>query len=95
MMNPAFQPVNPYAAQMKEDAQRYMKGLDQKLKEQVIAVFCNPHGLQLLDTLYEMFVHQPVSPPGSVKGYGFMREGENRLIIKLRAIVNNAQKDTA
>lgn len=95
MMNPAMQPVNPYAAQMKEETQKYIKNLDQRLKENVIAVFSNPHGMQLLDTLDELYVRQPVCPAGCPEGYGYMREGENRLIIKLRAIITNAQKETA
>jgi len=93
MINPFEQRINPYAAQLKEESQKFIKQMDQRFREQVIATFCTPHGMQLLDTLDDLYVRQPVSPAGCVEGYGFMREGENRLIIKLRAIVNSAQKE--
>lgn len=94
-VNPIHQPVNPYAAQMKEEQQKFYKELDAMLREQVTAVFCNPHGLQLLNTLEDIYIRQPVCPAGCIEGYGYMREGENRLILKIRRIVNQAQKATA
>jgi hypothetical protein len=94
MNEPFRQPVNPYAntPNIDEEKNKYLRNLDQKLREQIVAVFANPHGMQLLDTLEDFYLRQPVCPPGCVKGYGYKREGENSFIIKLRAIVNNAQK---
>lgn len=93
MTEPFSQPVNPYAAQVQQEQtekQKYLSQVNNRLKEQIIAVFGNPHGLQLLDTLEEIFLRQPVCPPGCVEGYGYKREGENGLIIRFRAIVNQA-----
>ena len=91
-MNPIYQDVNPYGMQMKEERVRMFEGMDKRLKEQVTAVFCNPHGLQLLDTLDDLYVRQPVCPAGCPEGYGYMREGQNSLILKIRAIVHAAQQ---
>lgn len=90
MTHPLNQPVDPFAQQ--REMARFKHDVDKRLREQVIAVFANPNGLQLLDTLDDLYLRQPVSPAGCVEGYGYMREGENRLILKLRAIVNSAQQ---
>lgn len=94
-MEPFNQPVNPNSAAMMAELSEKQKRLahdNAKLKEQVITVFCNPHGLQLLDTLEEVFLRQPVCPPGCIEGYGHYREGENQLVLRIRKIVNNAMK---
>mgnify|MGYP003655533436 CR=1 FL=1 len=91
MIGPFDQLVNPFIGGPSAEHKSQVKQIDQKFREQVIATFCTPHGMQLLDTLDDLYVRQPVCPAGCVEGYGYMREGENRLIIKLRAIVNSAQ----
>ncbi|CAB4240889.1 hypothetical protein UFOVP23_33 [uncultured Caudovirales phage] len=90
-VNPFEQTVDPLAKNVPSAKERFHIDVQQRFREQVISVFANPHGMQLLDTLDDLYVRQPVSPAGCVEGYGYMREGENRLIIKLRAIVNSAQ----
>lgn len=89
--DPIKQAIDPFSNHPKEHLLK--SRIDSYLREQVISVFCNPHGLQLLDTLEDLYLRQPVSPAGCAKGYGFMREGENRIILRLRGIVNNAQKE--
>jgi hypothetical protein len=90
---PFQQPVNPFAkgpTSEQLEKQKYLANVNNRLKEQIVAVFANPHGLQLLETLKEIFLYQPVCPPGSVEGYGYKREGENQLIIRIATIVKNA-----
>lgn len=90
MNNPMAQAVDPFTYQRQADSTQ--KDVRDKLKDQIIGVFSNPHGLQLLETLEEMFVRQSVSPPGCPEGYGYFREGQNSLILKIRSIVNAAAK---
>lgn len=93
MTEPFQQPLNPFAkgpTSEQVDKQKYLNDVNGRLKEQIIAVFCNPHGLQLLETLKETFLNQPVCPPGCLEGYGYKREGENALIIRIATIVKNA-----
>jgi len=93
MTEPFQQPVNPFAkgpTPEQMDKQKYLTQVNSRLKEQIIAVFATPHGLQLLETLKETFLLQPVCPPGCLEGYGYKREGENGLIIRIATIVKNA-----
>lgn len=90
MTHPMNQPVNPFNP-FKELAV-FRKDVENKLRDQIVAIFANPLGMQLLDTLDDLYIRQPVCPPGSPEGFGYMREGENRLILKIRAIVNSAQQ---
>ena len=95
MTDPFGQPVNPFMqGQMSEMAEKkkQLESINNRFREQVIAVFCNPHGVQLLETFKEVFLQQPVCPPGCVEGYGYMREGENGLIVRISNIVKNAMK---
>ena len=88
---PFAQPVNPYAKNKElDEKQKFMAQLNSKLRDEVVQVFANPHGLQLLDTLEDIFLKQPVCPPGCVEGYGYKREGENQLIVRIRNIVTQA-----
>lgn len=94
-MDPFFQPSNPFSGQalnMTQDQVNMLSQVNNRLRQQVIEVFMNPLGLQLLDTLEDLYVRQPVCPPGCVEGYGYKREGENALILKLRNIINQAQR---
>jgi hypothetical protein len=93
MTQPFQQPVNPF---QKEEVEKkaFVNDLNNKLREQIIHVFCNPHGIQLLDTLEEIFLKQPVCPPGCVEGYGFKRDGENQLIIRIANIARQAMNPT-
>lgn len=84
------QAVDPFTHQRQAESSH--KETRDKLKDQIIGVFCNPHGAQLLDTLEDMFIKQPTCPVGSPEGYGYFREGQNSLILKIRAIVNGAAK---
>lgn len=93
MTQPFEQPVNPFTQAQKEEQSeklKYMSEVNKRLRDQIIAVFANPHGLQLLNTLEDIFLRQPVCPPGCVEGYGYKREGENSLIIRFRAVVDSA-----
>ncbi len=97
MTEPFKQPVDPFGGQAtpeQSERQRQIAHMNNRLKEQIISVFSNPHGMQLLDTLEEIFLRQPVCPPGCVKGYGYKREGENQLIIRIRSIVNQSMQPT-
>lgn len=94
MINPFQQPSNPFGEPIRDATDRVSRDIAQRFREQVIATFCTPHGEQLLDTLDDLYVRQPVCPAGCPEGYGYMREGENRLILKLRAIVNSAKQVT-
>ncbi len=91
-VNPFMQTLNPIGQQMQQETQKFQKDVTKRLHDQVVAVFANPHGMQLLDTLDDLYVRQPVCPAGCVEGYGYLREGENRLILRLRSIVNAAQQ---
>jgi uncharacterized protein YfbU (UPF0304 family) len=94
MINPSpfDQIVDPFTGVKKEEVDKYFRKIDEETRNLVIAVFANPHGIQLLDRWDDLYVRQPVCPPGSIEGYGYKREGENAFIIKIRSIVNNAQK---
>jgi hypothetical protein len=91
MSDPFSQITNPFTSYAKQ-TEETAKKLDEHLSAQVIAVFDNPQGLQLLDTLDDIYVRQPTSPPGAVKGYGYFREGQNSFILKLRAIINKSKR---
>lgn len=92
-MNPFNQPVNP-SGEYKPDVNEFKKEMDKRLKEQVIAVFLNPHGEQLLDTLEDLYVRQQVCPPGCAKGFGYFREGQNNIILRFQAILKQAKVQT-
>lgn len=91
MINPWDQPVDPLNKD-RPDVHHFKKEMDKRLKEQVIGVFLNPQGEQLLQTLEDLYVRQTVCPPGATKGYGFWREGQNSLILKFQAIIRQAQQ---
>lgn len=96
MSDPIAQPVNPFANQKQvrpEDVARMQQAqhMANKLKDQIIAVFSNPHGMQLIETLVEAFVHKPTWQPGCPEGYGYKREGENSLILYFKHIAEKAQ----
>lgn len=94
MTNPFFQPSDPFTGRqlsMTQDQMNLMTEIQKRFRQQVIEVFLNPQGLQLLDTLEDLYVRQPVCPPGCIEGFGYRREGENAFILKLRAIIKDAQ----
>lgn len=91
MTDALIQNVNPFTAYAHE-VQEVVKKNDMRLKEQVIAVFSTPHGMQLLETLDELFTRRPVCPAGSPEGYGYMREGQNSLVAKFRNIIAASQQ---
>lgn len=91
MTDALIQNINPFTAYAAE-IQEITKRKENKLREQVIATFSTPHGLQLLDTLEEMYIYKSVCPAGAPKGYGYMREGQNSLILKFRSIIQAAQQ---
>ena len=68
-----------------------MRHVDEETNALIVAVFSGPHGQALLDRWDDVYLRQPVCPPGCVEGYGYKREGENALIIKIRRIVNTAK----
>ena len=88
---PLAQPYNPFTAGKRAQApEEVMRNLQESLNDKIVAVFANPHGIQLLDLLDDMYVRQPVAVPGQPEGASFVREGENRIIRKFRAAVNKA-----
>ena len=91
-INPINQQVDPFNSQSAVEAfQQRARSADQKLREHAIGTLANPQGLQLLETLTELYNNMPVCPPGSVEGYGFYREGQNSVIARLKNIVKEAQ----
>lgn len=96
MTDPFSQPVNPMTSQAPTMAQQAQKAqfeaLNNKVKEQIIAVFCNPHGLQLLETWEQIYLRAPACPPGCPEGYGYMRSAQNEFVTKIRLAVEQAQQ---
>lgn len=93
MTKPFQQALNPFTG-FEQEQKQFIKEIDNLLRERVLTVLANPNGEQLLDTLDDMYVRQPVSPPGCTEGYGYYREGQNSLILKLRRIVAAAKQVT-
>lgn len=90
------QTVDPFTAHepLQSEPLIQKQSIEQYFSSQVIAVFNTPHGQQLLNTLEDLYIRQPVCPAGCVEGYGYMREGENRLILKLMRIARQAKQVT-
>lgn len=91
---PWDQPTNPFTNHRKSEMSEIKKSLQQTLENQVVSTFSTPHGMQLLDTLDDMYVRQPVAPIGAPEGYHHVREGENRIIRMFRLMVNKANAGT-
>lgn len=88
MTDPFEQKVDPFNQRSIENFKRQF---DIELKNLIISVFANPQGLQLLDRWDDVHLRQPVCPVGAPEGYGYARSAVNEFIVKIRAIVNEAQ----
>lgn len=93
MINPFTQGAHILAAQKQHEDLQKREHLQNRFRDQVLATFLTPHGEQLLQTLEELYLLRPVCPPGSPEGYGYMREGENSLIMRFKNIIKNQGGD--
>lgn len=90
--DPFTQAINPFTAgERDEQIKKVLQGAEQMLREAAIATLLNPEGLRMLDILEDLYNNQPCYAPGTPKGYGPWREGQNSVVRRLRAIINQAQ----
>jgi len=94
MSDPFYQAIDPFNGRAHPEHQKMMKDLDEHLYQLVISVFLNAQGELLLNALEDLYIRQPVCPPGSVKGWGHYREGQNSIVFKLRRMIEKARKMT-
>lgn len=90
------QDVDPYARGAQPNPQDIIRMQQSmranKIKNQIIAVLGNPDGMALIESLMEEFVHKPTWVPGAPEGYGYAREGENRIVLYFKAVVEKSQE---
>lgn len=88
--DPFAQKIDPFN-QRTLALDKFKRHLDEETKNLIIAVFSNPHGIQLLDRWDDLHLRQPVCPIGAPEGTGYARSAVNDFIVKIRRIVNEAQ----
>jgi len=93
MTDPFAQQVDPFNQRKIIDS--FRKQFDEETKGLVVTVFATPHGLQLLDRWEDLHLRQSVCPIGAPEGTGYARSAVNDFIVKIRRIINEAQKPGA
>jgi hypothetical protein len=91
-MNPFLQNSDPFTN--RPDQQTPTTDIHDYLYQQVVAVFLNAQGEQLLNTLEDLYIRQPVCPVDCPEGYGYFREGQNSVIYRIQQMINKARKIT-
>lgn len=95
MSDPFYQAIDPFNGRAHPEHQKMMKDLDEHLYQRVIAALLDAEGQLLLNTLEDIYIRQPVCPPGAVEGWGYYREGQNSVIFKLVRMIEKARKTTS